>query len=94
MEFDGGLSRFEAETSAARAQGLTRWQAMEAMKNAERGGNPEPARHHGAALVRDGSDGLPEVQRAEAEQNGPMPVGDIQAGRDRVELLALRGERG
>ena len=94
MEFDGGLSRFEAETLAAMAQGLTRWQAMGVTKNAERVGNLGPARHNGAAVVRNGSDGMPEVQRAEAEQNGPMPVGDIQAGRDCLELLALRGERG
>lgn len=94
MEFDGGLSRFEAETRAARAQGLTRWQAMGEMKNAERVGNLEPARHHGAAVVRNGSDGMPQMQRAAAEQDGPVPIGDIQAGRDRLEMLALRGERG
>lgn len=31
-EFDGGLSRFEAETLAAKAQGLTRWQALKLVK--------------------------------------------------------------
>lgn len=32
IEFDGGVSRFEAETLAAMAQGATRWQALEAIK--------------------------------------------------------------
>lgn len=37
MEFDGGLSRFEAETLAARAQGLSRWQALRAVQDAKIG---------------------------------------------------------
>ena len=28
MEYDGGLSRFEAETRAAREQGKSRWEAV------------------------------------------------------------------
>ena len=28
MEYDGGLSRFEAETRAAQEQGKTRWEAL------------------------------------------------------------------
>jgi len=28
QEYDGGLSRFQAETEAAKAQGLTRWEAL------------------------------------------------------------------
>lgn len=35
-EFDGGLSRFRAETLAAEAQGLSRWQAMEEIRGEER----------------------------------------------------------
>lgn len=86
MEFDGGLSRFEAETQAARAQGFTRWEVLDAIKrrNSERGG------HHRQAASRNGSDDLSRVQRDQTEQGGSMPVGDVQAGRDRVELLALR----
>lgn len=94
MEYDGGLSRFDAETRAAKAQGLTRWQAMEAVRNAERMGNPQQARDHGQANVGHMPDAMPGVQHATAQQAGPMPVGDIQAGRDRLELLALRGARG
>lgn len=38
MEFDGGLSRFEAETQAAKAQGVARWQALQFVKGASRNG--------------------------------------------------------
>lgn len=31
QEYDGGLSRFQAETEAARAQGLSRWEAIGAI---------------------------------------------------------------
>lgn len=44
MEFDGGLSRFAAETEAAKRQGKTRWEALE---HAKRGGNPASGRDHG-----------------------------------------------
>lgn len=93
MEFDGGLSRFEAETRAARAQGLTRWQAMGAMKNAERIGNPEPARDHRPAMVGDGSGALPGVLSPAAEQNGQVPVSDVQAGWNSVAMPPLWGAR-
>lgn len=32
MEFDGGLSRFQAETKAAELQGLKRWEVMNEIK--------------------------------------------------------------
>lgn len=89
-EFDGGLSRFEAETLAAKAQGLTRWQALEAIKNEDGKRNPASGGHHGSAHVRHGSDHLPGVQRAAAEQERSMPVGVVPSGRRGVELLALR----
>jgi hypothetical protein len=28
MEFDGGMTRFQAETMAAKAQGVSRWEAI------------------------------------------------------------------
>lgn len=90
MEFDGGLSRFEAETQAAKAQGLSRWQAMEAIKNEDGKRNSAIGGDRGAAHVRHGSDDMPGVQRAAAEQGGPVSVGVVPAGRRGVELLALR----
>ena len=42
MEYDGEQSRFEAETAAAREQGVERWQAIKIIREArnDRGGNP------------------------------------------------------
>jgi hypothetical protein len=90
IEFDGGLSRFEAETQAAKAQGLTRWQALEAIKNADGKRHSERGGDHRPAHVGNGSDNMPGVQRATAEQGGPVSVGVVPAGRGGVELLALR----
>lgn len=46
-EFDGGLSRFRAETLAAEAQGLSRWQAMEEIRGEERERNSAAGRDRG-----------------------------------------------
>lgn len=87
MEFDGGLSRWEAETQAAKAQGLTRW---EAINHAKRIGNPAPARHHRSAVVGNGQGNMPTMQPATAQQGGHLPERDIQPGGGAVALLALR----
>lgn len=76
MEYDGGMSRFQAETAAAKAQGLTRWQALEAVKNAERGGHFAAARDHAAPHVGNGADNLPAMQPASAQQGGSVPKRD------------------
>lgn len=94
IEFDGGLSRFEAETLAAKAQGLSRWQALEAVRNAERMGNSQSARDHGQTAQRHGSNDLSAMQPTQAEQGRGVPKRDIQTGRGGVEMLALRMERG
>lgn len=42
MEFDAGMSRFAAETAAAKAQGKTRWEVLEYEKrigHSERSGD-------------------------------------------------------
>lgn len=65
MEFDGGLSRFEAETAAAQAQGVKRWEALDAIRksNTGRGGNL------GAAMERQrGEDDMPGVQSTSQEE--------------------------
>lgn len=89
MEFDGGLSRFEAETEAARAQGVTRWQALEALKHANGIGHSGTGGDFGSAAIRNGSDNLPRVQCHPQEQDRPMPERVVPAGRRGLEMLAL-----
>jgi hypothetical protein len=90
MEFDGGLSRFDAETQAAKAQGLTRWQALAEVKNADGKRDPASGGDHRSAHVGNGSDHLPRVQRNAAEQDGSMPERVVPAGRGGMAMLALR----
>ena len=90
MEFCGGMSRFEAETKAAAEQGYKRHEVL----NEIRIRHSERSRDHGQAVERHNANNLPGVQRNAAQQDGPMPKRDVQGGRDRVELLALRNERG
>lgn len=90
MEFDGGMSRFEAETQAAKAQGLTRWQALEKIRNADSKRNPAFGGDSGSAHVGNRADNVSRMQRATAQQVRPMPVGVVSAGRSGVEMLALR----
>lgn len=90
MEFDGGLTRFAAETEAARAQGVTRWQALEAVKNANVIGHSGQGGNIGQTAFRHGSDNLPGMQPDAKEQVGSMLERHIHAGRRDVALLALR----
>lgn len=93
-EFDGGMSRFEAETLAAQQQGMTRWQALKLIKDATdangcgfAGGHGHQARSMGGQ--RDAV-AVSRVQPQPKEENGSLPVGKPEAGRDRGALLALR----
>lgn len=71
MEFDGGLSRFEAETKAAAEQGVLRREARDAARRAL-----EQARDQRAAMAqRTGANDVPGMQRGAAEENRPVPVG-------------------
>ena len=93
-EYDGGQTRFDAETAAAQEQGVARWQALQLVKEHEDANGRGPAgtaRHHADALggQRD-ADPLPRVQRQSQEEARPLPVGQPEAGRDRGALLALR----
>lgn len=95
IEFDGGMDRFEAETLAAQAQGVTRWQAMQEVRNAERIGNSEQARNHGSAVVGHNANAVSVVQRqpvARASENTGAGR-DVHAERRGVVLPSLRGER-
>ena len=97
-EFDGGMTRFDAETLAAREQGLARWQAVkfaEEARDAHRVGLDEGNGHHADAVARQPhADDMPGVQPAEDEENRPLPERDAQAGRDRGALPPLRGQHG
>ncbi len=95
LEFEAGLSRYQAETEAARAQGVARWQAMKAVADANIGGNLTGGGDRGPADARHGSRDLSRVQPAQAEQVGPVLERDVHAGRGGLEMLALRnGGRG
>jgi hypothetical protein len=92
MEFEGGLSRYQAETEAAKAQGVARWQALKAVQDANIGGNPRFGGDRGQAHVRHGSGDLSRVQPTQAEQDGPVPERDVHAGRGGVVLPSLRAQ--
>lgn len=75
MEFDGGMTRFEAETAAAKAQGLQRW---EVLRHAKSKRHPAPARDHRATPAGQPENDLPEVQRRSEEQARPVPERRVQ----------------
>jgi hypothetical protein len=86
MEFDGGMSRFRAETLAAEAQGVKRHEAI-------RIGHSAQARDQRSGSKRQSADDMPGVQRRPKEEAGSVPERVVQAGRDSVVLPSLRLER-
>ena len=90
MEFDGGMSRFEAETQAAKAQGYSRHEVMHEIRKRD----SEKARHIGSAGSGHSANNLPGVQPTPAQEARSMPQRDVQAGRAGLDVLALRMERG
>jgi len=95
-EFDGCMSRFDAETAAAQEQGLARWQAVKIAKearDAQRDGHSAGGGYSSAPVAREQRPvDLPGVQPASEEENRPMPERDAQGGRDRLVLPALRAQ--
>lgn len=89
-EYDGGLSRFEAETLAAKAQGLTRWQALEEIKDADSKRNLARGGDHCSPDEWNHSHGLSAVQQHAQEQGGPLPERVVPAGWGGLAVLALR----
>ena len=79
LEYDAGLSRYQAECAAARMQDCSRWEAMKAVKDAERMGNSGQARDHGKEAKRNHPNDLPGVQSGPKEQERPVPERDVQA---------------
>lgn len=78
LEFEAGLSRYQAEYSAARMQDCQRWEAMKAVKDAERMGNSAKARDCGQADERNGEGSLSAVQRGPEEQARSVLERDVQ----------------
>lgn len=75
MEFDGGMTRFRAETLAAQAQGYQRKEVLDEIGRR----NLALQRDHRAALQRDGKGALPAMQPASEEQARPLPERHVQA---------------
>lgn len=94
-EFCGGMTRFDAETHAAKEQGIARWQALKEMTNADgqRAAGVHGNQGHTLARQRD-ADGVSGVQRASQEEKRSMPEREQEAGRDSGVLLALRMDSG
>ena len=93
-EFCAGMSRFDAETIAAQAQGVARWQALKFVKEAtdENGRGSAGGYGHQAHALDGQRDALPvsRVQPGAEEKDGSMLERQPQAGRDRGALLALQ----
>ena len=85
MEFDGGMSRFEAETAAAKAQGLNRWEAVNEIRKRD----TKRTRDHGQAAAREPADNVSGVQQHATQENGPLPIGHVSTGWGAMALLAL-----
>lgn len=90
LEFCDGMSRFAAETEAARRQGFKRYEVMNAIRerNSERGGDIA------CPAVRNAAYDVSDVQRASAQEARPLPVGQLLAGWCGLALLALPVVRG
>ena len=73
-EFDGGMSRFQAETEAAQEQGFARWQVLNEIRNR----HSEPTRDQRQAALGNGARDMPAVQPHTTQQDRPMPERDVQ----------------
>ena len=70
MEHDGGMSRFQAETQAARAQGVQRWEALGHVAKRV----VEQKRDQREAMAqRAGENDMPGVQRGASEEKRSVP---------------------
>ena len=90
LEYEAGLSRFAAETGAAAMQSISRWEALQEVKRAKHRGDFTRGGDNRQAGERDAAGDMPGVQPRQAQQDGPVPERDVQAGRGGLALLALR----
>lgn len=75
MEYDGGLSRFRAETLAAQSQGFQRREVIDEIGKR----NSARCRNHGAATEWNGAGGLSKVQPVSEKQERPVSERHVQA---------------
>lgn len=94
LEFCDGMTRFQAETEAARRQGMTRWQALEEIKNADSKRNSARPQDQRQADARNDANHMPGMQRQQAEQNRSVSERVVSAGWGCLALLALWMEGG
>lgn len=73
MEFDGGLSRFEAETRAAQSQGKQRFEVVNEISKRNSAGQ----RHHGSSPARHPAGNLPRVQSPAAQEVRSVPERNV-----------------
>lgn len=85
MEYEGGLSRFMAESLAAEQFGKKRWEFIHAVKQR----NSKQARNPCPNPTRNPAHDMPGVQPQQAQKIRSLPQCNFQAGRDSVALLAL-----
>jgi hypothetical protein len=77
LQYCDGMTQFQAETEAARRQGILR---VEALRHAEKHKrNLAASRDRGEAPKRHSQDDMPAMQRGAKEQDGPMSERDVQA---------------
>lgn len=93
-EYCGNATRFEAETLAAQQQGVTRWQALKAIKDATdaNGSRHSQGSRNTDAAMAGGSrqDNMPGMQCGTEEENRSVSVDQQAIGRDSLVLSALR----
>lgn len=75
MEFDGGMTRFRAETLAAQAQGKQRREVLDEIGKRD----SSRQRNHGSTAERHGEGNMPAVQPLPEKQERPMPERHVQA---------------
>ena len=76
LQYCDGLNAFQAETEAARRQGMLRKEALGHAENYI--GNIAGTRDQRQAGRRDSADDMPAMQPVSAEQTRPVPKRDVQ----------------
>ena len=87
MEFCGGMTRFQAETEAAKAQGRQRHEFIASKRGRDFAGRG----HQRSAVARQQrQDDVPGMQRGAAEEDRPLSERDEAIGRRGLVLSSLR----
>ncbi len=74
MEFDGGMTRFRAETLAAQAQGKQRREVLDEISKRD----SSRQRNHGSTAERHSKGFVSTVQSLPEKQERPMPERHVQ----------------